>query len=300
MSSGLAELFVAALAGTDVPPAPLVEPDRAELDEALATEIAAARAAWPSVDEPTERFVRYLAERAPRAASPVASLRAMRTADLYLASACARADPAALKAYDDGFSRDVRGALASLRLGAAEIDDLAQTLVARFFVGLDGSRPKILDYGGRGKLRSWVRTAATRAGLDYIEARRPEVPLEDDLFDHVPSTGDPELDHLKRCYRAEFRRAFEQALASLLPREQTLLAQSFVDELSIDQIGRLHGVHRATAARWVVKAREALLAGTRANLRALLDVDRFQIDSIMRLIASQLEASLGTLLKSRR
>ena len=293
MSKALAEVFVAALAESGARTA-----DHAELAEALDAIVAAAHAAWPSVEQPAERFVCYLAARVPRDGEIADALRAMRTDDLYLACACASADPTALKAFDGAFGRDLGGALASLRLRSAEIDDLAQVLRTRFFVGLDGT-PRILDYAGRGRLRSWVRAAATRAGLNHIEARRPEIPIDDGLFDRVASTGDPELDHLKRRYRAEFRRAFEAALAALAPRDHTLLAQSFVDELSIDQIGVIHGVHRATAARWVVKAREALLAGTRANLRSLLDVDRFQIDSIMRLIASQLEASLGLLLRDR-
>lgn len=296
MSSELAELFAAHAAGGATAPSPA---ELGALGGALADALAAARAAWPAVHLEDARFVRHLAERTPAGSSPTEALAAIRTDDLYLACACAASDPAALRAFDGAFARDLRAALAALRLSAAEIDDLAQTLRARFFVGLDGTRPKILDYAGRGRLRGWVRAAATRTGLNHLDARRPEVPLEGGLFDHVPSSGDPELDHLKRRYRAEFRRAFEEALAALTPREQMLLAQSFVDELGIDQIGRIHGVHRATAARWVVKAREALLARTRANLRALLDVDRFQIDSIMRLIASQLDASLGILLRAR-
>ena len=202
-----------------------------------------------------------------------------------------------MRAFDAAYARDLRGALAGLRLGQADVDDLAQVLGVRFFVAERGGAPKIADYAGRGSLRSWVRAAATRAGLSHLQARRPDVSLDDGLFDRVPSTGDVELDHLKQQYRADFRRAFEGALADLSPRERTLLAQSFVDELSVDEIGALHGVHRATAARWVIKAREALLAGTRANLRRSLDLDRFQVDSILRFIASQLDASLGLLLR---
>jgi RNA polymerase sigma-70 factor (ECF subfamily) len=297
----LAEQLVAALADRAAPPDDRAELDEilaAELDEILAAALAAARAAWPTVKVAPERFVRHLAGRLPPG-QPAAAVRAMRTADLYLACACCDGDPEALRAFDTAYRRDVHAALAGLRLGAAEIDDLTQVLRARFFVGEDGAAPKIADYAGRGQLRGWVRAAATRTGLSHIEARRPEVPLDEGLFDHVGSTGDPELDHLKRRYRSEFRRAFEEALASLAPREQTLLAQSFVDELSIDQIGVIHGVHRATAARWIVKAREALLSATRGKLCCLLDVDRFQVDSIMRFIASQLEASLGHLVRGR-
>ena len=291
----LAEQLVAALVERGAqPPA-----DREELAAILAAELAAAQAAWPTVTVTPERFVRHLAERLPLEQPAALALSGMRTADLYLACACAAGDPEALRAFDAAYRRDVQAALAGLRLGAAEVDDLAQVLRARFFVGEGGAAPKIADYAGRGQLRGWVRAAATRTGLSHLDARRPEIPLDEDLFDHVGSTGDPELDHLKRRYRAEFRRAFEDALAGLTPREQMLLAQSFVDELSIDQIGVIHGVHRATAARWVVKAREALLSATKGNLRRLLDVDRFQVDSIMRFIASQLEASLGHLLKGR-
>lgn len=294
MSISLAELLVAALADRGAQ-----EDDCAELDEILAAALAAARTAWPTVTVEPDRFVRHLAERLPSGQPAAAALQGMRTADLYLACACAGGDPEALRVFDAAYRRDVHAALAGLRLGAAEVDDLAQVLRARFFVGEGGASPKIADYAGRGQLRGWVRAAATRTGLSHIEARRPEVPLDDGLFDHVGSTGDPELDHLKRRYRAEFRRAFEEALASLTRREQMLLAQSFVDELSIDQIGVIHGVHRATAARWIVKAREALLSATRGKLCWLLDVDRFQVNSVSAFIASQLEVGLGHLVKGR-
>lgn len=59
----------------------------------------------------------------------------------------------------------------------------------------------------------------------------------------------------------------------------------------------LHGVHRATAARWVDAARETVLAGTQRELIRRLRISRSELASVIRLIQSQLELSLLRVLR---
>src|SRR5262249_43055522 len=83
-----------------------------------------------------------------------------------------------------------------------------------------------------------------------------EVPVEDEILAALPAEGsDPEIEHFKRLYAAEFRAALSEAIAGLASRERNLLRHGFADALSIDQIGALYGVHRSTAARWIHAAR---------------------------------------------
>jgi len=70
-----------------------------------------------------------------------------------------------------------------------------------------------------------------------------------------------------------------------------------MERLSIDQIGALYHLHRATAARRVVKAREALLTATRTALAARLGLTTEQLESVLQLIASRMDASVERLLK---
>jgi RNA polymerase sigma-70 factor (ECF subfamily) len=69
-----------------------------------------------------------------------------------------------------------------------------------------------------------------------------------------------------------------------------------VDGLSIDALGEIYGVHRATAARWIAKIREDLLARTREAFSARAKVGRAEFESLLRLARSQLDVSLRRVL----
>jgi RNA polymerase sigma-70 factor (ECF subfamily) len=53
-------------------------------------------------------------------------------------------------------------------------------------------------------------------------------------------------------------------------------------------------VHRATAARWLEKARDALEQGTRALLVARLGIGDSSIDSLVAMVRSELHVSLAS------
>ena len=71
-----------------------------------------------------------------------------------------------------------------------------------------------------------------------------------------------------------------------------------LDGLSIDQLAAFYRVHRATTARWIEAARQAVLDGTRKELIRRLQLSRSELDSVMRLIGSQLDVSLSRVLKT--
>src|SRR5690606_22833013 len=135
--------------------------------------------------------------------------------------------------------------------------------------------PRIAGYRGKGRLTSWLRVAAIRIALD-LQASRPSAPLaDDDLVER-----DPELDYLRERYRDAFREAFTAALDELEGRERTVLRMHLLDGLGIDRIGQLYEVHRATAARWLERARSELFEATRRRLRESLGVSASEFASI--------------------
>jgi RNA polymerase sigma-70 factor (ECF subfamily) len=270
------------------------------LDALLAEIVRAAQTAWPDLGVPTEAFLTYLGNRLPEDERPESALRQLRTDDLYLACGCARTDARAIAAFDEHFLSVIDRALPKLGAEPDLIAEVKQKLRQSLLVP-DDEPPRIEKFGGRGDLRGWVRVLATREALAMMRRSRKEMPVEDDLLaERLLPPGNSELDYLKQLYRAEFKTAFAEALAALPDRERTLLRQHVIDGLTIDQIGVAYRVHRASAARWLERARQRLLETTRAALQQRLKVESTELDSILRLIHSQLEVSLGGLFRRRR
>lgn len=248
------------------------------------------RNTWPGIQVSATDFASHLAQHLGVSPESAESL-VTRAGDLYLALAAGRGDPAAISLLDQTYIAQVDAAIHGM-LSASEIDDLKQQLRHRLFVGTSGS-PKILDYAGRGELRAWVRASAVRAAISVLRSRKREHVHQQDLWLAAPKIGvDPTIDYLRPRLQAEFRAAFEAALGSLETRDRNLLRHHFLDGLSTDELAVLYRVHRATAFRWLARARERLLSQTRQMLAARMSLHRSELDSVMRLIDSQLEVSM--------
>jgi RNA polymerase sigma-70 factor, ECF subfamily len=288
----LAELFLAHLDRTRRDRLRAEPTLDARLDELLR----AARAAWPGVIVADGEFLAYLAARLPAGDEPLAALR---TSDLYLACACVRGEAAALRAIEAGPMSEVASAVARSSLRGVAIDDVMQTVRRALFVASDDGPPRIAEYRGSGDLRAWLRVTAVRAALKLLRKERHEVPLEDEALATLPSAApDVELDFVKRQYRTGFKRAFLESMASLEARDQNLLRQHFLDDLSIDQLGALHRVHRSTVARWITRAQTTLFERTKRLLMKQMKVSRSECDSIIHMAQSQLHITLRSLVAS--
>jgi RNA polymerase sigma-70 factor (ECF subfamily) len=195
--------------------------------------------------------------------------------------------------------REVDIALARMRIGPPRVSDVKQLVRQRLFVGggtagTPTSPGKISEYGGRGDLRRWVRSVAVRTCLNDLRKGKREILVDDDhlIAQHAVPGDDPEVEYMKRTYSAEFKAAFSESLAKLGPREQTLLRYHHVDNLNIDEIGAIYRIHRVTAFRWLEKAKEQLVRGTLEILRGRLKLPANELDSVLRMIRSQIHLSL--------
>ncbi len=255
---------------------------------------ARARAAWPTVAIDRADFLDYLAERL----SPDAqanTLDDLFVEDLYLACGCARGEPAAIVACERAYANDVERGLDAINLATSLRDEVWSRLRARIFVATPDAPPAISTFTGTGSLKKWLRITATRLGLNVIRERHREAPMpEQDLPD---AADDLALGHLKRTYQAAFKEAFAAALAELTAEQRTLLRMHIIDKLTIDDLARMHKVHRTSTARWLREAREALSDGTRARLHAALGVADEELDSIMNIVRSRLDLSLSRLFR---
>jgi RNA polymerase sigma-70 factor, ECF subfamily len=250
----------------------------------------AARTVWPDVRIDPAQVVDFVAERL-AGADLAAALATAPAADLVLAAACAEQEPSAHAAFDVVLA-EVDAAGASTRSPRDLVDDVKQLLRVQLLVPKDGKPPGITGYRGKGPLRGWVRITATRELIRHQRKRAREAPSDRPLDEAIGDASDPLLAQLKGEYRTEFASALREAIAELGPEDRTLLRQQIVDQLSIDEIGAAFGVHRATAARWLQRARGALVTATRGRLAARLKLSVDEVDSVIRLVQSQLDASV--------
>jgi RNA polymerase sigma-70 factor (ECF subfamily) len=252
---------------------------------------AEARAAWPGLSLSREAF----AERLPAGLPPEP-----RWADLYLAAACGHGEPEALRQFERRLLPETDASIRGVEAEPAFVDEVRQRVRTKLLVAEPGRAPKIADYAGRGPLAGWLSVVALRTAMTLQrERRRADARHGDERWAvalALPSTADPEHEHWKRSYGAELGEALVQACAALPDRERAVLRLCFVDDLGIDRIGAIYGVHRSTAARWLQRAREGLLQATRERLADRLRATPTQLSSMDRLVHSQLEVSLGGLL----
>jgi RNA polymerase sigma-70 factor (ECF subfamily) len=257
----------------------------------------AGRAAWPELSVDEEPLLAWLEERVGDAASETS-----RAGDLYLAFACSRGDAGAIRAFEEAYFADLFMVLKNV--GALELsDEIRQVLRLKLFFprnegGVD-AEPAIVEYSGRGALRAWFRVVTARIAVDLKRRASKEVALPDESSPSVLASADPEFLHLQQRYRTDFVAAFCDAVAELSVKERNLLRQYYVEHLTIDRIGAMHRIHRATAARWMQKVRDGLLQRTRGLLRERLDLTPSELDSLLRLFENTVDVDLPEFLEAK-
>jgi len=266
-----------------------------ELEQTLRRLIDAGKAAWPALAVQPDDFLSHVARHLPPPGS-VQSLERLRAADLYLACACARATPGALEAFDAAYVAEVDAMFRrrDLRALAAEVK---QALRNKLLVSEPGRPAKIAEYAGRTDLRTWLKVCASRVVVDLRRAGvSPGAPGDSGVAALRAAGDDPELMHVKNRYRDELRLSLEDAVTALSPRQRNLLRQHHADGLTMDQLASLYRVHRVTMSRWVGEAREALASETRRTLLQRFGIGRRDLESILRILYSNVEFSVRALL----
>jgi RNA polymerase sigma-70 factor (ECF subfamily) len=274
--------------------------DAAHLADALVAQWQAACAAWPDVAVAPAQFAGELARRiAAHAGGEVsaAALEALHAGDVYLAVACCDGDAAAIALLDELVGRELRHAATRLSASPDQTAEVHADLRRILLVDDNERGAALRDYAGRGDLRGYLRVSATRALIRAVNRGRREIAVDDgEVFDRMLPIDDPEISILRAQYRDTVDAALRAALAGLPARARALLRYQLIDGWSIDQVGKLYGVHRATAARWLADARAVLGDAIRGELAARLRIAASEVDSIVRLVQSRVDMSLDRLL----
>jgi len=251
-------------------------------------ELAELRRKFPSVD--ITGFAGHLAS------CRQAGALAENTSDLFIAWAAARGDGWALRQVD-GLIAAIAPALRGIDGSPVFVDEVSQAVRVRLLVAEPGADPRIAAYRGRGPLGGWVRAAAMRVAIDLKRSAAPALAGDDLLGDLVSGEPDPAVRHLKTLHRADFQQALADALAALPDRQRAVLRLHHVDGLRLAEIGRLYGVHESTVSRWVTRAAEEVADQTRRRLTSRLSLSGSGVDSLARLVRSQLDLSIARILR---
>ncbi len=257
------------------------------LADALSTLVSAARAQWPLVRLEAGAFVDHLKA---KCSGP---LEQVRGPELFLACACLAGDEAALAAFEQQFIAKTNKAIEGVDPSPSFVDEVRQRTRERLLVK---PNPKLEEYSGTGSLQGWTRVVAMRLALNHKRDTAREV-QDEGMIDALPFAGrDLELDYVRSAHRQDFAAAFREALASLEARGRNVLRLSYVDRLSIDQIGTMYGTHRATAARWLSQARDELMEQTRTRLGERLKLTQSDLNSLLGALQSNLDISIKRIL----
>lgn len=207
--------------------------------------------------------------------------------DLLLAKACLEGDRESLIELDK-LIESVAPAIASRGASRQEVEDMLQLTRERLLVASEDKDPRLSLYSGTGRLGGFVRTVAMRLWLNSKRGQR-EVATAPKALHVLAGSSDPALENLKERYLDQFRTALSDAWTVLSVDERDLIRHQVVDGLSIDELAKLFGVHRSTAARRLLGAKDALVVATRESMRDRLGVSETEVNSIIRLIETRLE-----------
>ena len=292
--------FVRSLAGT--PQGQLVAGDggfEVRIETTITRLHAAATETWRPVTLELDVFAGHLATcvaAAPGRPDPLVAVAALHASDLYLACAAGHGLPHAREAFVRTFLSSIAGAVQGIERDETFVDEVRQALHERLLLKTDGP-PRILSYGGRAPLGSWVAVAAQRLALGLLQsegARRRAAERAGD--EPLPVELDPELQYLKARYRDEFKAALTTAIARLPERERTVMRLNTVGGLTLARIGTMLGVDESTVSRWIQRARGTILAETQRELGERLGLRVADVPSVARLVTSQLDVSIARLL----
>ena len=278
------------------------DPSLERLDRVLQQMAEAGRARWPELEVAPEEFVRFLARQLPPEATTVDGLLSLHASELFLLRGLGLGLPAASRVFETDYMPEVRRTLQRLDTPESMIADIVQSLYAYLLErqnAAPGTPSTRQGYVGRGELKGWLCVCAVHQAGRLLKRDRREVELEEAPAMLLPSPqAGPEQALLTGELRELFETAFREAVCALTSRERNLLRYHFLSGLSIDQIGVLYRVHRATAARWLILARERLAKETYTRFLAAAPMHVQSLSDIVQMVRSQITTNLASMLKS--
>jgi RNA polymerase sigma-70 factor (ECF subfamily) len=244
--------------------------------------------AWLSHDD----FAAYVLELRERGAAPSDGDLRERAADLFLAAACVAAIPRALAAFERELMSQVPEMVAVIDPSYGFGTDVAQALRERLLLP---PLERLRHYSGAGSLTGWLRVAARRIAVD-LKRREGASLRRAERLPAAMASRSPEWELVRNRYQGPLEEALRAAIDDLPSRDRMVLRLYLLRRENIDGIGRIYGVHRATVARWISAAQQAIVAAVLARLQTELGLSPAEFESLVHDLRSQLEITLSSVL----
>lgn len=266
-----------------------------DLGTRLAEVCASARAEYPALAIDDRALVAAIAR---GAGDNLADLDHCRATELALAVAASDRVPGAIEELEHRYHATISGAYRRFEQPGYPAEDLLQVLRTKLFVAPPDERPKLAAYDGRGSLDNWLRVTAAREFIDLTRRkdRQRERAAVDRELDELLAPADIQLEAIKAEYRTVVVAAMIDAVRELDSGDRHLLRQHLIAGLTIDQLSVVLGLHRATAARRIARARDLLAKRTRELVGERLGLRDHELGEIYSLVKSRLDLSFRTLL----
>ena len=207
---------------------------------------------------------------------------AQATEEFLLSRACLAGSAIALATFE---SKVIVPVVAQLHRSAKDktvLDEAIQQARIRLLV--DG---KLAGYRGRGALAGFVKVTISRLMIDFQRAQQREAWASIEPWEPLLATkSDPELATLRKTFGGALADALGVAWSKLTPDDRLILGMQLKEDLGVQHIAKLYGIHRTSAARRLVAARSRLLKHCRTTLHESLGATELTIDSIIRTFAA--------------
>lgn len=288
--SELGRRFLAAL-----PPKLQQHYSEGEVQRLLAAASTSALARFGAMSDLDANYAAFVAARvAEESTDEPVTLDSLFLEDLYLSCQCSVGSSEAITILESTYFRSLDSLRSRSGVGL-DRGDFWQHMSERLLVG---SPPKIATYRGRGPLGRWLRVSVTRALIDLGRARgQREIVDDQDLVGNMADLVDgPEMALIKSQHNTDIRSLFQESIGGLTPRQRNLFRLRYIRGLSMDEIARIHGLHRVSASRALSTARAALRQKLREGLRESGLEPSAALEETLALIDSQIDLSLERLL----
>lgn len=224
------------------------------------------------------------------------------TTELALAVAALGRVPGAIEELERRHHSTIASVCRRFAQPGYPVEDLWQVLRTKLFVAPADRHAKLADYDGRGSLGNWIRVIAAREFIDLTRRkdRQRERSAADHELEELLAPADLRLEAIKAEYRVVVVTAMTEAVRGLDGGDRHLLRQHLIAGLTSDQLSVVLGIHRATVARRIARARDQLAKHTRELVGERLGLQEHELGEIYGLVRSQLDLSFRTLLATPR
>jgi RNA polymerase sigma-70 factor (ECF subfamily) len=199
--------------------------------------------------------------------------------DLALACACMEGSDAAWEFFIANFRPVLRASAGAILRGtggpSGRADELADSLYAELYgLSATGSqkRKSLFEYfHGRSKLSTWLRSVLAQRHVDLLRTGQRTVSMDSGGAEGtrwpIAAVESALVDPDREKYLEIFQQALSAALAGLAPRKRLLLAQYYVDRITLSEIGRILREHESTISRQLDQVRRELRERVTQSLR---------------------------------